>query len=118
MFGVEPVMNGTSDKILEQFGAKTKTGRELRKHDARRKLEEIDLHEREVNNREQTIETSKNRIDALMNQHRLDAEYIISFGVPVDLRNEYRMLLSDIVTQGHLSLKQAQHQINVEMLNS
>jgi hypothetical protein len=107
MLGKERIFTGMNDEFLNNHGANTELGRIIRSADAKRVLEEMQVYEESVQSRERAALECQNRIDAMLEQHRLSAEYLISFGVSVEHRNELRRVLDEVSRTGGLSLKSA-----------
>lgn len=96
-----------NDEFLKSHGAGTELGRIVRSADANKMLREMAKHETEVRQREQLAKECKDHIEAMVAQHRLSAEYLIMFGVPVEHRNELHDLLQEVSSHGGLTLKSA-----------
>ena len=107
MFGKEPVYTGMSEEFLDTYGANTELGRLVRSEDAKKFLEAMEAHEEMVRLREQQAEQCSDRIEQMLAQHRLSAEYIISFGIPVEDRQELKAVMEEVAENGGLSIRSA-----------
>lgn len=79
----------------------------VRSADAKRLLEEMQKHEAMVCEREKMALECSDRIESMLAQHRLSAEYLISFGVPSEHRKQLGEVLGDVAQNGGLTLRTA-----------
>ncbi len=107
MLGKEPTFTGTSDELLKQYPAGHHLGKAIRQSDAIKLQQAMEQIEGEVNRRETLAKQCTDRIDRMTETHRLNMDYLISFGIWAEHREQLTQILQEVEQHGGLSLEQA-----------
>ena len=98
---------GTSDDQLNQYPIDHHLGKAIRQSDAIKLQQAMEKVEGEVKRREALAEQCSNRIDRITEIHRLNMDYLISFGIWAEDREQLTQILKEVEQHGGLSLEQA-----------
>ncbi len=107
MLGEKPEYTGASKEYLANNPASTAVGKVLRQAEARKLLAKMDELEREVHSREHFNSLIVDRIERISQQHRLNMDYLVSFGVRAEHRSHLKQLLSEVQDHGVLSVQES-----------
>ncbi|MCB0360811.1 MAG: hypothetical protein KDD44_14280 [Bdellovibrionales bacterium] len=100
-------LTGISNEMLARYGVYDPLGQKLRAAEADRLLQCMDQCEVEVAARERESEQITDRINRMNTVHRLQMDYLISFGVRAEHRDALRQVLHETKEHCRLSLKEA-----------
>lgn len=113
MIGTEEHINGGIDPaFLERYGADTIPGNMARRAESDRLLKLMNQSESEIFARERQNHTITDRIDRMNSVHRLEMDYLVSFGVRAEHRDELRSILNENRSLGGLTPHQAVALVN------
>jgi hypothetical protein len=106
VLGKEPI-TGTPKDFLEQYPAHSHVGNLARRHDAKAMIAAIQQVEQEVKEREQINAQCSERIDRMTAEHHLNMDYLFTFGVRCEHRDELIRILQENTDHGGMSLQEA-----------
>ena len=98
---------GTKNDFLEKYPAHSDIGKLARQHDAKAMIAAIEKTEQEVEQRERANAQIENRIDRMVVEHQLNMDYLFTFGVRCENREELMRVLQEASHHGGISLQQA-----------
>ena len=103
--------SGTFDNFEVSFTGKYRIdepmGRLLRSSNAKRLLQAMQQQEAIIAQRQQEIEGVKDRLQRINEQHRLDMQYLMNFGVIASHRQEFQRILEEVIGNGGMRLQAA-----------
>lgn len=106
-------LSGISEEFLAKYGASDSLGQKAREAEAERLIKHANSYETEVLHREQMIAGIENSIQRMMAEHRLQMDYLVSFGVRAEHRDALRNVLQEVMQHKRLTPRQA-----VDLANS
>lgn len=118
MLGERPEYTGASKAYLANNPASTAVGKVLRQAEARKLLGKMNELEREVQSRERQLTEVVDRIKKISQEHRLNMDYLVSFGVRAEHRSQLRNLLREVQDHGALSVQESIDLTNARVRNA
>ena len=100
-------ITGTPSDFLEKYPAHTHVGKLARQHDAKELIAAIQQMEQEVKEREQINAQCGDRIERMTAEHQLNMDYLFTFGVRCEHRDELLRILQENTLHGGMSLQEA-----------
>ena len=82
-------------------------GRLLRSSNAKRLIQAMQRQEANISQRQQEIEGVEDRLQRINEQHRLDMQYLMNFGVVASHRQEFQRILEEVIVNGGMRLQAA-----------
>ncbi len=82
-------------------------GRLLRSSNAKRLLQAMQQQEEMIAQRQQEVEAVEDRLQRINEQHRLEMQYLMDFGVIASHRQEFQRILEEIIVNGGMRLQAA-----------
>lgn len=98
---------GTPNDFLEKYPAHSHVGKLARQHDAKEMLAAIQQMEQEVKDQEQINAQCGDRIERMTAEHHLNMDYLFTFGVRCEHRDELMRILQESSEHGGMSLQEA-----------
>lgn len=98
---------GISNDFLSQYAAHSKVGKLARQQDANEMLAAMQQLEKEVQERERINAECRNRIDNMMAEHQLNMDYLFTFGIRCEHRDELMKVLQENSQHGGMTLQEA-----------
>ena len=103
--------SGTFEDFEVSFTGKYRVdepmGRLLRSSNAKRLLQAMQQQEAMIAHRQQGIEAVEDRLQRINEQHRLEMQYLMDFGVIASHRQEFQRILEEVIVNGGLRLQAA-----------
>ena len=103
----EHINGGINPEFLERYGPETTPGNLARRAESDRLIRLLDESESEIQHRELQIDKITDKIDRMNAAHRLEMDYLVSFGVRAEHRDGLRSVLSQNSALGGLTPRQA-----------
>ncbi|QEG21018.1 hypothetical protein [Mariniblastus fucicola] len=98
---------GISNDFLSQYAAHSKVGKLARQQDANEMLAAMQQIEKEVQERERINAECRDRIDNMMAEHQLNMDYLFTFGIRCEHRDELMTILQENSQHGGMTLLEA-----------
>ncbi len=98
---------GTDEEILKQHPSSLSLGKAIRKSDATKMLRDMESVESNVAAREQQAHECENRIERMLELHRLNMDYLISYGIHAEKRSELFAVLQEVSEHGGLAINES-----------
>jgi hypothetical protein len=105
----EPVANFDSFEVsfTGKYHVDEPMGRLLRSSNAKRLLQAMQHQEAIIAQRQQEVEAIEDRIQRINEQHRLEMQYLMAFGVIASHRQEFQRILEEVIVNGGMRLQAA-----------
>lgn len=109
---------GTEQKYLVEYHSDQSLGKAIRQSDAVKMLREMKSDEKEVLHREKILAECNDRILRMNEQHRLNMDYLISYGIHAQRRETLTEVLEEVQEHGGLSVREAINLANARAQHS
>lgn len=100
-------INRLSEETLQQFPAGSSLGKQIRQQEAAQLISAMKSAEFTVEQSEQRNRQIQNRLHRMTEEHRLNMDYLIRFGIKADQRQQLLAILEQVEQQGNFTLQQA-----------